>query len=229
MKAKNNTLIKRELITCHSRTKYLWLIMVLIGWSIGFVALSVQADGKDNIEITIKGNLLPPTCALSVNGNYGGTTGMYTGDMPQVYASQLKNSKYVESSALDLVFELSHCSPSPGQSPALYIWTDGARNSGDLELFMPVNNTSTTEGVGIRLRDLGNQQFVEAKPSNKPFKVSLPLAKDGATRTFRAYVGGFGDKNNPVTCKTGSNETSVLCGGAAEVGIHFEFSYEHLK
>ncbi|PQQ41759.1 hypothetical protein C6H65_07585 [Photorhabdus luminescens] len=228
MKAKNNTLIKRELITCHSRTKYLWLIMVLIGWSIGFVALSVQADGKNNIEITIKGNLLRPTCALSVNGNYGGTTGMYTGDMPQVYASQLRNSKYVESSALDLVFELSHCSPSPGQSPALYIWSSNFVTQ-DPELFMPVNNTGTAEGVGIRLQDLGNQQFVKVKPSNKPFQVSLPLAKDGVTRTFRAYVGGRGDKNNPVTCKTESNETNRLCGGTAVVSIHFEFSYEHLK
>ncbi|QXF31941.1 hypothetical protein B0X70_01165 [Photorhabdus akhurstii] len=187
MKMKNNTLIKRELITCHSRAKYLWLIMVLIGWIIGCVALSAQA-----IEITIKGNLLRPTCALSVNGKYGGASGGYTGLMPQVYASQLRNSKYVESSALDLEFQLSHC--SPGQSPALYIWTDGASNSGDLELFMPVNNTGTTEGVGIRLRDLGNQQFVEAKPSNKPFQVSLPLAKDGVTRTFRAYVGGGATK-----------------------------------
>ncbi|MBS9438310.1 type 1 fimbrial protein [Photorhabdus noenieputensis] len=222
MKAKNNTLIKRELITCHSRTKYSLLIMVLIGWLIACVPLSVQADGK-NAEITIKGNLLPPTCALSVNGKYGGADG-YDVTMPQVYASQLKNSKYVESSALDLVFELSHC--SPGQSPTLYIWSSNFVTQ-DPELFMPVNNT--TKGVGIRLRDLGNQQFVKVEPSNKPFQVPLPSAEDGTTRTFRAYVGGLGDKNNPVTCKTESNEPNVLCGGEAQVTIHFEFSYEHLK
>ncbi|OCA52445.1 fimbrial protein [Photorhabdus namnaonensis] len=227
MKAKNSTLINRELITCHSRAKYSLLIMILIGWIIGCVALSVQADGK-NIEITIKGNLLRPTCALSVNGKYGGSTGSgYDDTMPQVYANQLRNSKYVESSALDLEFQLSHC--SPGQSPALYIWTNGARNSSDLELFMPANDVGTTKGVGIRLRDLGNQTFVKAQPINDPFQVPLPSAGDGVTRTFRAYVGGFGDKNNPVTCKTGSNETSVLCGGEARVTIHFEFSYERLK
>ncbi len=224
MKMKNNTLIKRELITCHSRAKYLWLIMVLIGWIIGCVAFSVQADGK-NIEIAIKGNLLPPTCALSVNGKYGGADG-YNVAMPQVYASQLKNSKYVESSALDLEFQLSHC--SPGQSPALYIWSSNFVTQ-DRELFMPVNDGGTTKGVGIRLQDLGNQTFVEVKPSSDPFQVLLPFAKDGATRTFRAYVGGLGDKNNPATCKTESNETNVLCGGIAQVGIHFEFSYEHLK
>ncbi|WP_339421545.1 fimbrial protein [Photorhabdus akhurstii] len=202
--------------------------MVLIGWIIGCVALSVQADGKNNIEITIKGNLLRPTCALSVNGKYGGDAGIYAGLMPQVYASQLRNSKYVESSALDLEFQLSHC--SPGQSPALYIWSMNDNNSGDSELFMPADG-GTTKGVGIRLQDLGNQQFVEVKPSNKPFQVSLPLVKDGVTRTFRAYVGGRGDKNNPVTCKTESNEANInmLCGGTANVRIHFEFSYEHLK
>ncbi|WP_176414745.1 fimbrial protein [Photorhabdus luminescens] len=188
------------------------------------MALSAQA-----IEITIKGNLLPPTCALSVNGKYGGA-GDYYVTMPQVYASQLKNSKYVESSALDLEFQLSHC--SPGQSPALYIWTAGASNSGDLELFMPVDDgISSAKGVGIRLQDLGNQTFVEVKPSSDPFQVPLPFAKDGATRTFRAYVGGLGDKNNPATCKTESNEANInmLCGGSANVRIHFEFSYEHLK
>ncbi|WP_036768285.1 fimbrial protein [Photorhabdus australis] len=222
MKMKNNTLISRELITCHSRAKYLWLIMVLIGWIIGCVALSAQA-----IEITIKGNLLRPTCALSVNGNYGGATGTYEGTMPQVYASQLKNSKYVESSFLDLEFQLSHC--SPGQSPALYIWTAGPINSGDSELFIPVNDAGTTKGVGIRLQDLGDQTFVTVKPSSDPFQVLLPLAKDGVTRTFRAYVGGLGDKNNPATCKTESNETNVLCGGETRVTIHFEFSYERLK
>ncbi|WP_339374739.1 fimbrial protein [Photorhabdus australis] len=197
---------------------------MLIGWIIGCVALSAQA-----IEITIKGNLLRPTCALSVNGKYGGASGVYNGTMPQVYASQLRNSKYVESSALDLVFELSHCSPSPGQSPALYIWAGGASNSSDSKLFMPTNDGGTTKGVGIRLQDLVNQTFVEARSSSDPFKVSLPFAKDGATRTFRAYVGGLGDKNNPVTCKTESNETNVLCGGDTRVIIHFEFSYEHLK
>ncbi|MFD0709524.1 fimbrial protein [Photorhabdus akhurstii] len=222
MKMKNNTLIKRELITCHSRAKYLWLIMVLIGWIIGCVALSAQA-----IEITIKGNLLPPTCALSVNGKYGGAGG-YGVIMPQVYASQLRNSKYVESSALDLEFQLSHC--SPGQSPALYIWGSNFVTQ-DSELFMPVNNTGTAEGVGIRLQDLGDQTFVKVKPSSDPFQVLLPLAKDGVTRTFRAYVGGRGDKNNPATCKTESNEANInmLCGGTANVRIHFEFSYEHLK
>ncbi|WP_152544301.1 fimbrial protein [Photorhabdus aegyptia] len=187
------------------------------------MSLSVQADGK-NVEITIRGNLLPPTCALSVNGKYGGAGG-YTGLMSQVYASQLRNSKYVESSALDLEFQLSHC--SPGQSPALYIWSSNFVTQ-DPELFMPVDG-GTTKGVGIRLQDLSNQQFVEVKPSNKPFQVLLPFAKDGATRTFRAYVGGLGDKNNPATCKTESNGTNVLCGGTANVRIHFEFSYEHLK
>ncbi len=219
MKMKNNTLIKRELITCHSRAKYLWLIMVLIGWIIGCVALSAQA-----IEITIKGNLLPPTCVLSVNGKYGGGYG-YSRNMPEVYASQLKNSKYVESSALDLEFQLSHC--SPGQSPALYIWGSNFVTQ-DSELFMPADD-GTTKGVGIRLQDLGDQTFVKVKPSSDPFQVLLPLAKDGVTRTFRAYVGGLGDKDNPATCKTESNETNRLCGGLAEVGIHFEFSYEHLK
>ncbi|WP_214052187.1 fimbrial protein [Photorhabdus caribbeanensis] len=189
------------------------------------MSLSVQADGK-NIEITIKGNLLRPTCALSVNGKYGGNTdGIYNGTMPQVYASELRNSKYVERSALDLEFKLSYC--SPGQSPALYIWGSNFVTQ-DSELFMPLDG-GTTKGVGIRLRDLGNQTFVKAQPINDPFQVPLPSAGDGVTRTFRAYVGGFGDKNNPVTCKTGSNETSVLCGGTAEVRIHFEFSYEHLK
>ncbi|MCW7546668.1 fimbrial protein [Photorhabdus sp. APURE] len=194
------------------------------------MALSVQADGK-NIEITIKGNLLRPTCALSVNGKYGGATGTdsYNDTMPQVYANQLRNSKYVESSALDLEVQLSHCSPgSPGQSPALYIWGNNFVTQ-DPELFMPINDSGTTKGVGIRLQDLGNQTFVKAKPINDPFQVPLPSAKDGVTRTFRAYVGGLGDKNNPATCKTEGNETNVLCGGETRVTIHFEFSYERLK
>ncbi|MGS0628048.1 MULTISPECIES: fimbrial protein [Photorhabdus] len=225
MKAKNNTLINRELITCHSRAKYSLLIMILIGWIIGCVSLSVQADGK-NIEITIKGNLLRPTCALSVNGKYGGSSGgSYDDTMPQVYANQLRNSKYVESSALDLEVQLSHC--SPGQSPALYIWSLYAGNSDDSELFMPADGTASAEGVGIRLLDVSTNQFVKVKPINDPFKVPLPSAGDGTTRTFRAYVGGLGDKNNPATCK--SDGTNVLCGGTANVQIHFEFSYEHLK
>ncbi|MEK9499141.1 fimbrial protein [Photorhabdus sp. P32] len=187
------------------------------------MSLSVQADGK-NIEITIKGNLLRPTCALSVNGKYGGSAS-YNGAMPQVYASELRNSKYVERSALDLEFKLSHC--SPGQSPALYIWSLDAGNSDDSELFMPADGTATAEGVGIRLLDISTNQFVKVEPINDPFKVPLPSAKDGTTRTFRAYVGGLGDKDKPATCK--SDGANVLCGGTANVGIHFEFSYEHLK
>ncbi|TDB48710.1 fimbrial protein [Photorhabdus luminescens] len=225
MKVKNNTLINRELIACHSRAKYSLLIMVLIGWSIGCVAWSVQAVGKNNIEITFTGKMLPPTCALSVNGKYGGNTGgVYIGDMPQVYASQLRNSKYVEDSALDLVFQLSHC--SSGQSPALYIWADNNSTS-DSHLFMPADGTATAEGVGIRLLDVSTNQFVKVKPINDPFKVPLPSAGDGTTRMFRAYVGGLGDKDKPATCK--SDGANVLCGGSASVQIHFEFSYEHLK
>ncbi|WP_155416483.1 fimbrial protein [Photorhabdus luminescens] len=196
--------------------------MILIGWSIGCVAWSVQANGKNNIEITIKGNLLRPTCALSVNGEHPDI--LYRRSMPQVYASELRNSKYVERSALDLKFQLSHC--SPGQSPALYIWSRDASNSDDSELFMPVDG-GTTKGVGIRLLDVSTNQFVKVKPINDPFQMPLPSVGDGTTRTFRAYVGGLGDKNNPATCK--SDGTNVLCGGTANVQIHFEFSYEHLK
>ncbi|TNH44967.1 fimbrial protein [Photorhabdus luminescens] len=189
------------------------------------MSLSVQADGK-NVEITIKGNLLRPTCALSVNGKYGGNTdGSYNGVMPQVYASELRNSKYVERSALDLEFKLSHC--SPGQSPALYIWSLDAGNSDDSELFMPADGTATAEGVGIRLLDVSTNQFVKVKPIGGPFQVPLPSAKNGTTRMFRAYVGGLGDKDKPATCK--SDGTNVLCGGTANVQIHFEFSYERLK
>ncbi|WP_387690019.1 fimbrial protein [Photorhabdus sp. RM71S] len=233
MKTKNSNLINSELMTYHSRAKYVLLFMMLIGWTIGCVTtFPVQADTDTERTINFRGMLLPPTCVLSVNGS--SFAGFYNDDFAPVYASELRNSKYIARDPVELNFMFSDCDLGESK-PAFYIWSDVPAIT-DRELFMPddsdvVNNS--TKGVGVRLFDEGTSKFVEVRKGTDPYRVDLSDSVkgnggklEGTMRRFRAYVGGLGDTNNPVTCKTENNDTNVLCGGVADVKIHFEFVYQ---
>ncbi|MCC8420424.1 MULTISPECIES: fimbrial protein [Photorhabdus] len=231
MKTKNSNLINSELMTYHSRAKYVLLFMMLIGWTIGCVTtFPVQAkDPNTNRTINFRGMLLPPTCVLSVNGSSFARN--YEGFIDTVYASELRNSKYIARAPLELNFMFSDCDLGESK-PAFYIWSDVPAIT-DRELFMPDANFNSTKGVGVRLFDEGTNKFVEVRNETDPYRVDLSDSVkgnggklEGTMRRFRAYVGGLGDTNNPVTCKTESNDTNVLCGGAAAVKIHFEFVYQ---
>ncbi|PQQ37413.1 hypothetical protein C6H68_13685 [Photorhabdus luminescens] len=234
MKTKNSNLINSELMAYHSRAKYVLLFMMLIGWTIGCVTtFPVQAkDPNTNRTINFRGILLPPTCVLSVNGSSFADT--YSDEFAPVYANELRNSKYIARYPVELNFMFSDCDLGESK-PAFYIWSNVPAIT-DPELFMPddsnvINNS--TKGVGVRLFDEGTSKFVEVRNETDPYRVDLSDSVkgnggklEGTMRRFRAYVGGLGDTNNPVTCKTGSNSINVLCGGVADVKIHFEFVYQ---
>ncbi|RAX12688.1 fimbrial protein [Photorhabdus bodei] len=228
MKTKNSNLINSELMTYHSRAKYVLLFMMLIGWTIGCVTtFPVQADKDTERTIIFRGMLLPPTCVLSMNGSSFAES--YNEYFAPVYASELRNSKYIARDPVELNFMFSDCDLGESR-PALYIWSDVPAIT-DPELFM--DNYSTAKGVGVRILDEKTNKFVQVKDEAHPYRVDLSDSVkgnggklEGAMRRFRAYVGGLGDINNPVTCKTESNDTNVLCGGIANVNIHFEFVYQ---
>ncbi|WP_323838316.1 fimbrial protein [Photorhabdus africana] len=229
MKTKNSNLINSELMTYHSRAKYVLLFMMLIGWTIGCVmTFPVQAkDPNTNRTINFRGMLLPPTCVLSVNGS--SFAGTYMDGFAPVYASELRNSKYIARDPLELNFMFSDCDLGESK-PAFYIWSDAPAIT-DPELFM--DDSSTAKGVGVRILDEKTNKFVQVRKEDDPYRVDLSDSVkgnggklEGTMRRFRAYVGGVGDEKNPATCKTESNDTNVLCGGIANVSIHFEFVYQ---
>ncbi|AKH63506.1 MULTISPECIES: fimbrial protein [Photorhabdus] len=229
MKTKNSNLINSELMAYHSRAKYVLLFMMLIGWTIGCVTtFPVQAKDPDtNRTINFRGMLLPPTCVLSVNGS--SFAGVYDDGFAPVYASELRNSKYIARDPLELNFMFSDCDLGESK-PAFYIWSDAPAIT-DPELFM--DGSSTAKGVGVRILDEKTNKFVQVRDETDPYRVDLSDSVkgnggklEGTMRRFRAYVGGVGDEKNPATCKTESNDTNVLCGGIANVSIHFEFVYQ---
>ncbi|MCC8373028.1 hypothetical protein CKY10_04170 [Photorhabdus sp. HUG-39] len=229
MKTKNSNLINSELMAYHSRAKYVLLFMMLIGWTIGCVTtFPVQAKDPDtNRTINFRGMLLPPTCVLSVNGS--SFADFYNYYIDPVYASELRNSKYIARDPLELNFMFSDCDLGESK-PAFYIWSDVPAIT-DPELFM--DGSSTAKGVGVRILDEKTNKFVQVRNETDPYRVDLSDSVkgnggklEGTMRRFRAYVGGVGDEKNPATCKTESNDTNVLCGGVAAVKIHFEFVYQ---
>ncbi|KER04296.1 hypothetical protein MEG1DRAFT_01066 [Photorhabdus temperata subsp. temperata Meg1] len=218
----NKKLMNSCLIGYRNRTKYLLLVMIMVGLSVNLV-LPVQAQTQPHdttAHFSLDGFLLPPTCVLSVNGMSGGK---YSINYEKPYrASQFKDGVSLEETRKTLKFTLSGCNQAPlkgdgtqiRKQPTLFVWGNKDTDSNNLYLFwMP---GSTAKWVGILLSKEGgvNQGPVKVKSVEDPVRFDFEpnLDKDdGQSMTFSVVMAG--DKEHRVI------------GGELLVSIHFEFEY----
>ncbi|WP_445373612.1 hypothetical protein ACSLVK_13295 [Photorhabdus tasmaniensis] len=225
MKMNNKKFMSSCFIGYRNRTKYLLLVMMMVGLSVNLV-LPVQAaiDPRDpqdkTANYTLHGFLLPPTCVLSVNGV---SDGIYPMNYEKPYrASQFKDGASLEETRRTLTFTLSGCNPAPlkgdgtqiRKQPTLFVWGQKVRDSNNLYLFG--DGSSDARWVGFRLTKEGgvNPVPVAVKsivdPARFDFEPNLDK-NDGQTMTFSMVLAG--DKGHRVV------------GGDLYISIHFEFEY----
>ncbi|NHB88200.1 hypothetical protein C5471_10955 [Photorhabdus tasmaniensis] len=226
MKMNNKKFMSSCFIGYRNRTKYLLLVMMMVGLSVNLV-LPVQAaiDPRDpqdkTAHYTLNGFLLPPTCVLSVNGV---SDGNYPINYEKPYrASQFKDGASLEETRRTLTFTLSGCNQAPlkgdgsqiRKQPTLLVWGDRDPDSNDSYLFWAWGATDS-KWIGVRLSKEGgaNSGLVKAQSLLDPVRFDFEPNRDkndGQTMTFSVVLAG--DKGHRAV------------GGYLDIKIHFEFEY----
>ncbi|WP_387466105.1 hypothetical protein [Photorhabdus sp. RM323S] len=225
MKMNNKKFMSSCFIGYRNRTKYLLLVMMMVGLSVNLV-LPVQAATDpsdrqvDTAHYVLDGFLLPPTCVLSVNGV---SDGIYPMNYEKPYrASQFKDGASLEETRRTLTFTLSGCNPAPlkgdgsqiRKQPTLLVSGPKDPDSNNPYLFWaPV---SSAKWVGFLLTKEGgvNPVSVAVKSNVDPARFDFEPNRDkndGQTMTFSVVIAG--DKGHRVV------------GGDLLTKIHFEFEY----